>query len=222
MLELKLMLRTIGCLGLLGLAACAGLPTEREASLDQGEEPSGYYERGKYYLGKGYNGLALNQFTLALRENPGHIPILNAAAITYQRLQRPDMAEEIFRKALLLDPTSAQTLNNVGYFHLTEGDPREALKFFEAASEHEGYGDIARSNMARATLALENEARVMQASLSSVEAVPVEARFLENVSLERMSHSVYMLNTKRNPVFENAVVHLKLDPRLIVRSAYME
>lgn len=176
-----------------------------------------HYKRGKYYIEKGYNGLAINQFKLALLEDPNNVKILNAVAIIYQRLNRPDMAEQAFRKAIILDTDSALTMNNFGYFHLTQGRPRQAISYFETARQVKEYEDVATSNLELATQTIQQKAVASKASLATVEEVTEPAKAIETVSLERMSNSVYMLNTKLNPTYDHAIVQLKINPLLIVR-----
>lgn len=180
------------------------------------------YERGKYYLAKGYNGLALNHFKTALHNNPGDIPIMNAVAITYQRLDRPDMAMSIFEKALQFDSSSPQTLNNIGYFYLSSGQPSKAATFFKAIGNDSEYAQVAATNLQYAQQEIIQSDLKIQAALNVPAEDSLSIGILENVSLERISKTVYALNSKLNPTYQHAVYEMKLDPRLIVRSAYDE
>lgn len=204
---------------ILAFTACGAPSTEPKLTAEQDIPITNHYERGKYYIEKGYNGLALNQFKLALLEDPDNIDSLNAVAIIYQRLNRPDMAEQAFSDAILLDTNSALTMNNFGYFHLMQGRPKQAITYFETARKVKEYEDVATSNLELATQTIQQEAAVSMASVEIVEEIlePVEA--IGNISLERMSNSVYMLNTKLNPAYENAIVRLKISPLLIVRNS---
>jgi Tfp pilus assembly protein PilF len=201
------------------LAACSAPSTESDTMAEQNLPVTDHYKRGKYYVEKGYNGLAINQFKLALLENPDSIEILNAVAIIYQRLNRPDMAEQAFRKAIILDTNSALTMNNFGYFHLSQGRPRQAISYFETARQVKEYEDVATSNLELANQTIQEEAEVSNASLAIVEEIVEPSNVIESVSLERMSNSVYVLNTKRNPNYDHAIVQLKLNPLFIVRNS---
>lgn len=216
-------LTVIACAGIvLLLAGCTTAPeATAEKTVDIVQSDSSY-ERGKYYLAKGYNGLALNHFITALHHNPGDVPIMNAVAITYQRLDRPDMARSVFEKALNLNSNSSQTLNNLGYFYLSSGKPEKALKFFKAIGRDQEHAQIAAANLEFVEQALAKNAMIVQASLAIPIEEPVSKGRLEDVSLERVSEKVYVLNSRYNSTYQNAVIRMKLDPRLIVRSAYTE
>ncbi|WP_288901507.1 hypothetical protein [uncultured Sneathiella sp.] len=178
-----------------------------------------HYKRGKYYIEKGYNGLALNQFKLALLEDPDNVDCLNAVAIIYQRLNRPDMAEQAFRSAMLLDVNSALTINNFGYFHLTQGRPKQAITYFETARKVKEFEKVATANLELATESIREETAVSKASLEIDEEVLEPVMAVDTASLERLSNSVYMLNTRSNQTYQKAIVHLKLNPLLVVRNS---
>jgi|GEM_PF-4259586 len=199
-------------------AGCAMTPeivTKKTIEIAQTENS---YERGKYYLAKGYNGLALNHFKIALSNEPNDIPTLNAVAVTYQRLDRHDMAIIIFEKALNLNSSSPQTLNNIGYFYLSAGKPEESIKFFKTIGSDHEYSRVAKFNLKLAELKLEEKTMKMQASLLGPIIEPVSTDILKHASLERVSETVYVLNSKYSPAYENAIINMKLDPRLVVRS----
>lgn len=219
MSKLKLLTKLTSTVLLVALTACSAPSTEPNTTAVQDIPSTDHYKRGKYYVEKGYNGLAINQFKLALLEDPDSIKILNAVAIVYQRLNRPDMAEQAFRQAIILDTSSALTMNNFGYFHLTQGRPRQAISYFETAVQVKEYEDVATSNLELATQTIQQEAAVSKATVTIVEEIIEPATAIETMSLERMSNSVYMLNTKVNPTYENAVVQLKINPLLIVRNS---
>ncbi|MEH6526541.1 MAG: hypothetical protein V7723_10760 [Sneathiella sp.] len=211
----KLVLVTL----VLALAGCGAPSTDLTLTSEQDIPVTDHYKRGKYYIEKGYNGLALNQFKLALLEDPDNIDSLNAVAIIYQRLNRPDLAEQAFSDAILLDTDSALTLNNFGYFHLMQGRPKQAITYFETARKVKEYEDVATSNLELATQTIQQEAAVSKASIEIVEDILEPVETIDRVSLERMSNSVYMLNTKLNPTYENAIIRLKINPLLIVRNS---
>lgn len=91
------------------------------------------FNRGKGNLASGYFGLALQEFKSALGKNPQSVRIMNALAVTYDRLGRHDLAELYYDHALAIDPGSSMTLNNVGYSMLTRERYEEALIYFERA-----------------------------------------------------------------------------------------
>lgn len=95
------------------------------------------FEMGKENLAAGHLGLALEDFKKALAQSPRSAPILNALAVTYDRLGRHDIAELYFDRALAIDPGYSVALNNVGYSMLTRGRYEEALIYFDQALKEE-------------------------------------------------------------------------------------
>lgn len=91
------------------------------------------FNQGKANLASGYFGLALQHFKSALGKNPQSVRIMNALAVTYDRLGRHDLAELYYDHALAIEPGSSTTLNNVGYSMLTRERYEEALIYFERA-----------------------------------------------------------------------------------------
>ena len=91
------------------------------------------FNQGKENLASGYFGLALQEFKSALGKNPQSVRIMNALAVTYDRLGRHDLAELYYDRALAMEPDSSTTLNNVGYSMLTRERYEEALIYFERA-----------------------------------------------------------------------------------------
>ena len=93
------------------------------------------------------------------------------------------------------------------------------MKFFRAIGSDHEYSHIAMINLRLAELKLEKNNIKMQASLLEPVVEPASPDILQYVSLERVSETVYILNSKYSPSYENAIINMKLDPRLIVRSA---
>jgi hypothetical protein len=91
------------------------------------------YDRGKHYLASGDYGLAIDSFEKALAEAPGSADAMNGLAIAYDRIGRKEDAAMFLNKALALDPRSAYTLNNFAYFHLSHGEPDQAMAYFARA-----------------------------------------------------------------------------------------
>ena len=83
--------------------------------------PTDPYGIGKEKFAAGQFGLALESFQKALDQNGPSVDRLNALAATYDQLSRFDLADRAYRQALVLDPESAQTLNNIGYSYLLRG-----------------------------------------------------------------------------------------------------
>ncbi|MPY75145.1 MAG: tetratricopeptide repeat protein [Alphaproteobacteria bacterium] len=125
----------VALLAALAAAGCSPETGTVVGGLDSG--PRQTWERefnqGKENLASGYFGLALQHFKSALGKNPQSIRVMNALAVTYDRLGRHDLAELYYDHALAIEPGSSTTLNNVGYSMLTRERYEEALIYFERA-----------------------------------------------------------------------------------------
>lgn len=121
------------------LQGCAFWPQAQQgpaallAAADKGWLGLPDYERGKHYLAVGDDGLAVDAFQSALAREPGSIPAMNGLAVAYDRVGRPDAAKAILEEAAGRDPRSAETLNNLAYFHLAHGDRAQALAYLAQA-----------------------------------------------------------------------------------------
>ncbi len=107
------------------------------------------YQAGKLHFGEGRFGLALKSFHAAKRQDPTSVPTRNALAASYDRIQRFDLAQVYYDKALAIEPRSAQTLNNIGYSMLLRGDRTEALAYFDKAKTIDPLNMVVAANMAR-------------------------------------------------------------------------
>ncbi len=125
------------------------------------------YEAGKLHFGEGRIGLALKSFHEAKRQDPTSVPTLNALAASYDRIQRFDLAQVYYDKALAIEPQSAQTLNNIGYSMLLRGDRTGALAYFDKAKTIDPLNMVVAANMAR--LAPANMARLAPAAVAGQE-----------------------------------------------------
>jgi Flp pilus assembly protein TadD len=140
-----------------GLAACAGLPekaTPQARALPEagGEQQSqqalGPYEKGKRSLEQGDVGRAIEYFLIAHRREPESLEGINALAISYDMLGRPDLADRYFAKALALAPREPDILNNLGYAMLKRGDTQRARQYLLEAKALSSENEVILSNLA--------------------------------------------------------------------------
>ena len=108
------------------LSACAG------PGPITGKSP---YESGLEAFAAGHYGLAEQHLRAAVNHNPS-IAAHNALGATYDQIGRFELAQRQYRKALQLDPTSPQTLNNIGYSYLLQNRPDVALVYLRDARRH--------------------------------------------------------------------------------------
>jgi Tfp pilus assembly protein PilF len=115
----------------------------------------GEFNRGKESLASGYLGHALERFKSALGMNPQSARVMNALAVTYDRLGRHDLAQLYYDRALMIEPNSATTLNNLGYSMLSRERYEEALIYFDRALKQQQVPVERQMTTANRELALE-------------------------------------------------------------------
>lgn len=103
-----------------GLSACSTFtldmkPMETGFVDSDSNDPDKVFDAGKRQLTADNLGLAVNLFRQANFLRPNDIRILNALAVVYDRMGRTDLSEHYFLRALALNGSSPQTLNNIGY-----------------------------------------------------------------------------------------------------------
>lgn len=161
------------------------------------------FNQGKGNLASGYFGLALQEFKSALGKNPQSVRVMNALAVTYDRLGRHDLAELYYDHALAIEPGSSTTLNNVGYSMLTRERYEEALIYFERALTQRQEASETRMIVANRQLALDRlrVARQRQGghevakAAATAELTRDDCRSQRSNSVGRMGERVFALVT---------------------------
>jgi tetratricopeptide (TPR) repeat protein len=153
------------------LAACS-TPNAPDRPLLANGEPvmssgADAYERGKQNLFGGNYGLAAGQLRAALRNEPMSLDILNALALTYDRLGRHDVSQHYFAQALAVDPRSVQTLNNIARALLDNGAVDIAVSYLKRAEALDPRNPVVLANLADATRRDPRDSTVRSASASS-------------------------------------------------------
>ena len=167
------------------------------------------FESGKVHLREGRYGLALEKFKVGLADAPESVRVLNAVGTAYDKLDRGDVAERYYRRALEKEPDSLQTLNNFGYSLILRGRHEEALPFLWKAANAtgpEGRSLVAVRNYKAALKKLElaTSPKLEKASLGGVsrklEKAEGKSCQVGPVWLEKSGERVYSLIT--NPTTE--------------------
>jgi hypothetical protein len=185
-------------------------PSDAKASSDTVFESEVHLREGRY-------GLALEKFKVLLADAPGSVRVLNAVGTAYDKLDRGDVAERYYRRALEREPDSLQTLNNFGYSLILRGRHEEALPFLWKAAKSvgpDGRSLVAVRNYKAALKKLElaTGPRLEKASLGGVsrklkKAEPKSCQ-VGPVWLEKSGERVYSLIT--NPTIEATAAIKKL------------
>jgi len=83
----------------------------------------GYYEQGNYEV-------ALEKLEKAVEVKPDYGPAHSALALVYDKIQKYDLADKEFRRAIDLLPENGGIYNNYGVFLCSRSRPAEAEKYF--------------------------------------------------------------------------------------------
>lgn len=111
-------------------------------------EPSLTLIEGKQLLGQGRAAEAVTAFRKHLRQEGDSLHGLNGLAIAYSELGRPDLAAEMFSRALTIAPDDPATLNNIGFSALRRADAGLARRYLEKASLQQGDHQEIQGNLA--------------------------------------------------------------------------
>ena len=93
------------------------------------------YLLGRLLESQGDLQLAVEHYEQAAAIQPDDLPILLHLAQAHVSLNRPDLAEPLFKEAISRDPypSSASALVGLGKISLSRNDPEEAIEYFETA-----------------------------------------------------------------------------------------
>lgn len=209
-------LRGTALAALLLLVGCGNIgPDFRSLINIDGEKAHGdiakHHEKGKVELAAGRNGNALKAFQAALLYGPKKIEVLNAVAVTYDRLRRFDLARRYYDRALTLDPKSAMTMNNLGYSHLLQGKHDAAQKYFQMAErmDSEPEQDVIRSNLKRSIAMAEQANAAPAVAVKTDQAPPLARSWIQRSSLDSQA-----LITKPKAALLEETHRLRVDPSL--------
>ena len=98
----------------------------------------GYFEQGK-------TTTALDELKQSIHADPSLFEAYNLRGLVYMRLNDAGLAEESFRKALVINPRAGNVQHNYGWFLCQQSRTPEAIKMFGAAIADPNYGDRAKT-----------------------------------------------------------------------------
>lgn len=103
---------------------------------------------GAYY-GRGQYTTALDEVKQAIAADPNIAAAFNLRGLVYASLGDHGLAEESFRKALTLDRSDADVMQNYGWYLCQQNRFREAALLFKQALDVPQYRDTARTLLAK-------------------------------------------------------------------------
>src|SRR5690242_163518 len=103
---------------------------------------------GQRYLAQGDLQTAMDKLTKALQFDKDYAPAHTVMAVLDERINRPELAEEHYRRAVQLEPDKGMPNNNLGTFLCRIGKGAEAIRFFDRALKDPFYRtpDVALTN----------------------------------------------------------------------------
>ena len=152
-------LRLFLCLSALGLSGCASNqgtfsaaagkadlvtesdePESRKRARLRLELASGYFEQGQ-------TNVALDELKLALIADPTYVDAYNLRGLVYMRLNDLTLAEDSFRRALVINPRDAGVAHNYGWLLCQGARFQESFRLFGQAIANPTYPGQAKSLM---------------------------------------------------------------------------
>ena len=144
-----------GCAGNQGLAGISSASSGRPDLLTESDEPenrrrarlrlelaSGYFEQGQ-------TNVALDEVKQSLVADPNFADAYNLRGLVYMRLNDIPLAEDSFKRALVLNPRDASTAHNYGWLLCQQTRYPESFQLFDRAISNPTYSGQAKSLMAQ-------------------------------------------------------------------------
>lgn len=131
-------MRDIRCLilllGMTFLAGCAGTTVHDAADTKKAAQLNA--ELGLNYMSQGKNELAMEKLLKAVDYDAGSVDANHYIAELYKRLERPDKAQEYYKRAISLAPRETAIQNNYGVFLCGEKRYDEGVKYLLQALDN--------------------------------------------------------------------------------------
>lgn len=192
--------RWMGAALALALAGCVTTTTE-EGSLGRVPHTSRsqeaqdaarvHTELGQQYMANGDLKTALEKLNKALQFDENYAPAHTVMAVLDERINRPEQAEQHYRRAVQLEPDKGMPNNNLGAFLCRIGKGAEALRYFDTALKDPFYQtpDVALTNKGICQLRM-NDLAGAQASLRKA----LEANPNNGDALLHLAKALYLNN----------------------------
>lgn len=115
-------------------------PENRRRARLRLELASGYFEQGQ-------TNVALDELKQALIADPAYADAYNLRGLVYMRLNDLPLAEDSFKRALVINPKDAVVAHNYGWFLCRQARYPESFRFFNQAIANPTYPGQAKSLM---------------------------------------------------------------------------
>lgn len=140
--------------------ACVSQQQQQASDKNRRERAQSHTDLGAAYYQQRQLDVALEEFTLATKIDPGFALAYNGLGLVHAELGQDDLAERSFRKALQLEPNNSESHNNFGGFLCSRNRIDESIKEFMAAVRNPLYATpvIAYTNAGICALRKQDEA----------------------------------------------------------------
>jgi len=101
------------------------------------------------YFDKGQTTDALDHLKQSIAADPNLFEAYNLRGLIYMRLNDVPLAEESFRRSLVINPKAASVQHNYGWLLCQQARLPEAVQMFGSALSNPNYGDRAKTWMAQ-------------------------------------------------------------------------
>jgi type IV pilus assembly protein PilF len=134
-----------GALAAASLAACVSQSTVETrqvtatVSIDQRRRAEAHTSLAAEYYQRGNFTVALAETRAAIAEDPTYGPAHNMQGLVYMQVREDGPAREAFERALRLEPSSADVLNNYGWFLCLHNEAPRAMEMLQRAANETRY-----------------------------------------------------------------------------------
>lgn len=170
----------------LSMAGCAGTadsPRDRQAA-------EANTKLGIKLLQRDEPQRAMQKLNKAIDQNPQSSDAFMVRALAFERLEKPEKAEDSYQEAISLDGENARALNNYGRFLCQRGDVSQALDLFERSADISTYEtpEVPLANAGVCALREGNREQAeeyLQSALKENEGLPVALLHMAQIRFKR-------------------------------------
>jgi tetratricopeptide (TPR) repeat protein len=178
--------------------------------------PKAYYLKGIIYKEGGDSALAISSFLTTTEQDPNYALAFEQLGLIYAAKHDPRCID-FYNNVLKINPTSSQTLYNIGYFYQTHGDLDKAVEVYKEISVKDPKFPNAPYNIGFILFEYQNKpAEALPYFLQAISINPnyVEAIYMSGLCNEKSGNQElaikdYQAALKKNPNFELAIEGLK-------------
>ena len=140
---MKILLAAVAALAALNLAGCVSQSTTETRQVTSVQSPTDARRRAEAhtalaaeYFQRANYAVALSETRLALQDDQNYAPAHNMQGLVYMELREAAAARQAFEKALALDASNPDIMNNYGWFLCSQNEaPRGVELMLRAAGE---------------------------------------------------------------------------------------